>query len=81
MSDHWNLCGDRTRRVNAFTLGAWEHLGPEGAVMFALFDPLTSTDVLDPAFARQQAMLSRSAHYAASTVATDTGCRLRTSPP
>jgi hypothetical protein len=80
VSDHWTLCGDRTRRVNAFTLITWERLGPEGAVMFALSDPVTSPDVPDPTFARQ-AMFSRSAHYAASTVAADTGCRLPTSPP
>ena len=49
--------------------------------MFEHFGPLTSRDVPDPILVMQQAMISRSAHYAASTVAADSGCRLPASPP
>ena len=48
--------------------------------MFEHFGPLTSRDVPDPILVMQQAMISRSAHYAASTVAADSGLPLTTVP-
>jgi hypothetical protein len=77
--DHWNNCG--TSRGEASTLIAWRRLRPEGEVMFDFYGPVMSSDVHDPAFATSQAMLSRAAHYVASTVAAGTRCRLRTAPP
>jgi hypothetical protein len=79
--DHWNNCGNHTSPGDASTLIAWRRLRPEGEVMLDLYGPVMSSDVHDTALATRQAMLSRAAHYVASTVAAGTRCRLRTPPP
>ena len=81
MLDHWNNCGDHTSPGEASTLIAWRRLRPEGEVMFDVYGPVMSSDVHDTALATRQAMLSRAAHYVASTVAAGTRCWLRTAPP
>jgi hypothetical protein len=78
--NHRNNCGDHTSRGEASTLIAWR-LRPEGEVMFGFYGPVMSSDVHETALVTGQAMLSRAAHYVASTVAAGTRCRLRTAPP
>jgi hypothetical protein len=81
VSDPWNIYGNHMRGVDAFTLSAWKRLRLEGDVMLEFFGGVTSSNVHDTTLATQQAMLSRSAHYVASTVAPDIDWRLRTPPP
>jgi hypothetical protein len=78
---HWHNCGNHTSPGKASTLIAWRRVRPEGEVMFDSYGPLMSSDVHDTALATRQAMLSRAAHYVASTVAAGTRCRLLTPPP